>query len=141
MSLAQFLSSFIPAHNGYLPKWQLLVAVTALGNTVQAFLGLATTRRIYNLQPGLVTPLSSRTFGVWTILSSIVRFYAAYHINEKAVYDIAMWTYLIAFAHFASEVLIFRTATIKGPTVAPFIVATTSLVWMFLQYDFYVSTT
>jgi Erg28 like protein len=72
------------------------------------------------------------------------------------IYDIAMWTYFIAFAHFASEVLIFRTANVKGPTVAPFLVASrypdpcqhealswlftgSSLVWMFLQYDFYVA--
>jgi hypothetical protein len=41
-----------------------------------------------------------------------------------------MWTYFIAFAHFASEVLIFRTASVKGPTAAPFIVASKcSKIW------------
>ena len=41
----------------------------------------------------------------------------------RSVYDMAMWTYLLAFAHFMSEVLIFRTAKVSGPTIAPFIVA------------------
>lgn len=30
-----------------------------------------------------VTPLQARTFAIWTLTSSIVRFYAAYHITDK----------------------------------------------------------
>jgi hypothetical protein len=81
----------------------------------------------------------------------------------------ALLTYLFAFAHFSSEILIFRTAKINIPVLSPVIVASayhffvkvlrdlmialshdlpplfiiiiiiaTSLVWMILQYDFYV---
>ena len=74
----------------------------------------------------------------------------------------ALLTYLFAFAHFSSEILIFRTAKISIPVITPVIVASayhfilrilrdlttvlsrdpffvaTSLVWMILQYDFYV---
>jgi hypothetical protein len=79
----------------------------------------------------------------------------------------ALLTYLFAFAHFSSEILIFRTAKIRIPVLSPVIVASayhffvkvlrnlmivlshdfpppsfsyiaTSLVWMILQYDFYV---
>ena len=73
----------------------------------------------------------------------------------------ALLTYLFAFAHFSSEILIFRTAKISIPVLSPVIVASayhffvkvlrnlavclmtpfliaTSLVWMILQYDFYV---
>lgn len=31
-----------------------------------------------------VTPLQARTFGVWTLTSAVIRFYAAYNINNKA---------------------------------------------------------
>jgi len=85
MDISKLVFSFIPEQQGYLPKWQLFVALTALSNTIQSFLGIEVNRRLYNAKPGLVTPLSSRTFGIWTITSSVIRFYAAYHINEKSL--------------------------------------------------------
>lgn len=134
------LSSLIPQTAGLLPKWQLFVGVVAVLNTLQNFLTLKFTRRIYNAVPPAqpVTALQARTFAVWTLTSAVVRVYAAYHIQNKVIYDMALMTYLIAFAHFSSEIFIFRTAKIGPPVLSPCIVATTSLVWMISQYDFYV---
>ncbi|KAI0303723.1 Erg28-like protein [Multifurca ochricompacta] len=133
-------NNFLPHGDGKLPTWQLAVAATALFNTIQNFLTLQFTKRLYNnvspTQP--VTPLQARTFGIWTLTASVVRLYAAYNIHNKAIYDMALLTYLFAFAHFSSEVLIFRSARISIPILTPVAVATTSLVWMILQYDFYV---
>ncbi|EPQ54249.1 Erg28-like protein [Gloeophyllum trabeum ATCC 11539] len=129
----------LPEASGLLPKWQLLVAVMAVFNTAQNFATLKLTRRIYDRVPEhLVTPLQARTFAIWTLTSAVVRFYAAYHINEKVVYDMALFTYLLAFGHFSSELLIFRTAKLNAGVISPVIVSTTSLIWMFRQYDFYV---
>jgi hypothetical protein len=70
----------------------------------------------------------------------------------------ALFTYLIAFGHFSSELLIFRTAKINPALLSPVIVScefvqpifvalkmnvqsnpeATSLIWMLSQYDFYV---
>ena len=68
----------------------------------------------------------------------------------------AMFTYLIAFGHFGSEWLIFRSATTNPGLLSPVFVASMwrifypyqtyldytltagSLIWMFQQYDFYV---
>lgn len=76
----------------------------------------------------------------------------------------ALLTYLFAFAHFSSEILIFRTARLSIPVLSPVIVSSayqppfvgilrdpdasfdpltpffpaTSLVWMIAQYEFYV---
>jgi hypothetical protein len=68
-------------------------------------------------------------------------------------------TYLLAFLHFASELVIFRTAKFgpgalspvvvssestpvgapaKDPAIADRVTLAVSLTWMFLQYDFYV---
>nr|GAT60811.1 Erg28-like protein [Mycena chlorophos] len=111
----------------------------AVFNSLQNFATLKLTRRIYNNIPAAsVTPLQARTFAVWTLTSAVVRGYAAYHLNNKIVYDMTLFTYLIAFGHFASELLIFRTATPNPGVISPVVVSTTSLVWMFLQYDFYV---
>ncbi|KAF8896269.1 Erg28 like protein-domain-containing protein [Infundibulicybe gibba] len=133
------LAYWIPQQAGWLPKWQLFVAVTAVFNTVQNFATLKLTRRIYNnVPPATVTSLQARTFGAWTLVSAVVRLYAAYHINDKSIYDMALFTYLIAFGHFSSEFLIFRTAKLNPGLLSTFAVASASLVWMISQYDFYV---
>ena len=96
-------SLVIPNTPGLLPKWQLIVAGAALFNTVQCLLTTKLTRKVYNKTPDgttscilpyesffwmlfflfQVTALQARTFSVWTLTSAIVRFYAAYHINDK----------------------------------------------------------
>ena len=66
-------------------------------------------------------------------------------------------SYLIAFGHFGSEVLIYRSAQLTGPVISPVIVAcecpsalrpvrtrsptrhaATSLLWMLREYEYYV---
>ncbi|KAE9400239.1 Erg28-domain-containing protein [Gymnopus androsaceus JB14] len=137
--LSQVLESFLPASDGWLPIWQLVVASAAVFNAMQNYTTLKLTQRIYAGTPHLVNPLQARAFGTWTITSAVIRGYAAYHIHNKAVYDICIFSYLIAFSHFTSEWLIFKTCKLNGPVLSPFIVSSLSLVWMLSQYDFYVS--
>jgi len=85
-----------------------------------------------------VTELSARTFGTWTALSSIVRLYGAYHIDNPVVYEMVLWTYAIAFAHFFSEWLVFKTARWGKGLAGPVIVSTVSTTWMLLQWNHYV---
>ncbi|KAH8100102.1 Erg28 like protein-domain-containing protein [Cristinia sonorae] len=139
MSSINALLSFLPQSAGWLPKWQLFIATVAFFNTIQNFTTLKFTRRVYSKKVAEVTPLQARTFGVWTLLSAAVRFYAAYHIHEKSVYDITLISYLIAFGHITSELLIFGSAGIAFPSLSPLIVSSVSLLWMFSQYEFYVN--
>ncbi|EMD34138.1 hypothetical protein CERSUDRAFT_67722 [Gelatoporia subvermispora B] len=133
------LAHLLPQSTGWLPTWQLVVAVAALFNTAQNFATLKLTRRIYNnVVPTTVTALQARTFAIWTLTSAVIRLYAAYNIHSKPIYDMALLSYLFAFAHFSTELLIFRTAKLSGPVLSPVIVSTTSLVWMLTQYDHYV---
>jgi Erg28 like protein len=158
------MAELLPHHEGLLPKWLLLVrdipckigclsidtvqvAITSIGNSIQAYSTLSYTRRLYagprkgNAPEAVaspVNPLSARTFGTWTFTASIVRLYAAYHLDEPAWYQMALWTYLIAFGHFMSEMAVYKTARWRGPWLAPATVATSSLVWMVLQYSYYV---
>lgn len=85
-----------------------------------------------------LTPLAGRLFGVWTLVSCIVRCYAAYNLHMGPVYNMAYWTYLIAFGHFFSEAFIFKTMTIGTPQLFPFTLATCSLIWMPLVRGYYV---
>lgn len=85
-----------------------------------------------------MTDLAARLVGTWNFLAAVVRLYAAYHIDNEVAYTLSCWTYAIAVAHFGSEWLFFGT-TKAGPgmwRVLPFPVI--SLVWMFVQWDFYV---
>ncbi|EKM58206.1 uncharacterized protein PHACADRAFT_207040 [Phanerochaete carnosa HHB-10118-sp] len=136
-SLTDALRSYIPQGDGLLPKWMLLVAVTALFNTLQNFVTTKFTRRLYSSTPN-VTPLQARTFGTWTLLSAVVRAYAAYNIHDKTIYDMALLSFLIAFGHFASEVLVYRTAKLPGPVFSPVVVSSLSLFWMIRHYEHYV---
>ncbi|EIW84026.1 Erg28-like protein [Coniophora puteana RWD-64-598 SS2] len=137
-SLSPFLQ-YLPQAEGLLPKWQLLVATMALFNTVQNFATLKLTRRLYGrVSPQSITGLQARTFAVWTLTSAVVRGYAAYNINNKSIYDMALFTYLIAFGHFTSEIFVYRTAKVMSPVFSTLVVSTLSLVWMITQYDFYV---
>ncbi|KAF9174869.1 ergosterol biosynthesis protein [Mortierella sp. AD010] len=123
---------------GLLPKWLWIVGVTSFLNTFQAFVTLSATRRIYANKPHEVTGLSGRTFGVWTLLSSVIRLYGAYNLHLAPMYNITLCTFGIAWVHFMSEFVVFRTAKITGPFLAPCIVATSSLIWMVSQYGYYV---
>lgn len=94
--------------NSYISPIQ--VSAVAMFNSIQNYTTIALTQRVYSKRPQDVNTLSSRTFGTWTFLSAIVRCYAAYNIANQGVYDICIWSYLIAGAHFVSEWLIFGTA-------------------------------
>ncbi|OAA38840.1 transmembrane domain-containing protein [Metarhizium rileyi] len=85
-----------------------------------------------------VTPLAGRLFGTWTLITSIVRCYAAYNLHIGPVYNISYWTYIVAFGHFASEKFMFQSMTFGPPQVFPFMFATCALIWMPLVRDHYV---
>jgi len=132
------LIALLPAAPGFLPKWQLFVSGMAFFNSAQNLYTLSLTRRIYTKTPQEVNALQSRTFAIWTFTAAIIRIYCAYHINEKTIYDVAIWSYVAALAHFASEWLLFRSANLSAGLLAPLIVAPVSLIWMVMQYEFYV---
>ncbi|PSN69172.1 ergosterol biosynthesis protein-like protein [Corynespora cassiicola Philippines] len=160
--MASALTSYLPEQEGLLPKWLLLVSIISIGNSIQCYSTLHFTQRLYNGSattmapanvpartiktpsqgspeaPSQVTPLSSRTFGTWTALTGLVRLYAAYNLDNEAMYRLAIWTYGVAWIHFMSEWLVFKTTKWATPLAGPVIIATSSLVWMWLQWDFYV---
>lgn len=76
------MSSWLPQIAGVLPYWQLIVSVTAMLNSAQAYTGTTATARVYS-NTNEVNRLQARTFGTWTFLSAIIRFYGAYYLNEK----------------------------------------------------------
>ncbi|RAL17668.1 Erg28 family protein [Aspergillus homomorphus CBS 101889] len=133
---------YLPPFEGFLPQWLVLVSVVSAANSIQAYRSPAYAAELYNGKTAEgyshANALSSRTFGTWTFLSAVIRFYAAYNINNPAVYDLALWTFGIALVHFVGE-LVHGSARLKGRFVSPLIVASSTLTWMFLQRDGYLA--
>ncbi|OBA20089.1 Erg28-like protein [Metschnikowia bicuspidata var. bicuspidata NRRL YB-4993] len=130
------------AKGGYLPHWLLFISVVSVFNSLQNYLikDLTLTRKVYSKAPrSEVTNLSARTFGTWTLLTSIVRFYGAYNlIGNSQMYNLCIWTFVVAGGHFVSEWLIFKNCKLDKGLAGPLIVASSSLVWMLNQREFYV---
>ncbi|MCJ1411107.1 ergosterol biosynthesis protein [Ptychographa xylographoides] len=147
------MASYLPAYGGILPYWLLIVSAISVGNTIQTFTSIHFTKRVYSgctnglRQPGSktppatnypVTPLHARTFGVWSLVTCIVRIYAAYNISNPALYQLTLWTYIVGIAHFTSEWLVFGTAEWGMPLASPVVVAGGSLIWMLAQWGYYI---
>ena len=54
------------------------------------------------------------------------------------MYQLAIWTYVVALGHFYSEWLVFRTARLGEGLIGPLVISMTSLVWMVIEWDRYV---
>ncbi|KAF2725969.1 ergosterol 28 [Polychaeton citri CBS 116435] len=138
------LTSYLPPGDGFLPKWLFFISVVSLANSIQAYASLAGTQQVYaGGSPTVktsspVTALSARTFGTWTALSSVIRLYAAYNIADPKVYELALWTFGIAWVHFVSEWVVFGTARWGRGLAGPVFVSTGTGLWMLAQWGSYV---
>ena len=135
--LESVLTQYLPTTPGYLPKWLLFISVVAIFNSFQTYSNLALTKKVYSNSPEQVNGLSARTFGTWTLVSSIIRAYAAYNMTDVHVYNLCIVSYVIALWHFGSEWLIFKTCKFDKGLFGPLIVSTVSISWMLLQKDYY----
>ncbi|KAI8993212.1 Erg28 like protein-domain-containing protein [Pilobolus umbonatus] len=115
---------------GYLPRWLLFTSALGIFNSIQNFCTDTLTKRVYAGKPQEVTPLSGRLFATWTWSVSMIRIYAAFHLQHRFMYNLGIWTYVIALTHYTSELFIFRGCKFNGPFLSPLFVAVTSLIWL-----------
>ncbi|KAI9323241.1 Erg28 like protein-domain-containing protein [Dichotomocladium elegans] len=136
--IATMTSIFSTLPDGYLPKWFLFTSALGIFNTIQNLMTDKLTKRVYANKPNEVTPLSSRFFATWTWSVSMIRIYVAFHLQHRFMYQLGIWTYVIALTHYLGELFVFRTCKLNGPFMSPMSVAVTSLVWMISQQEYYV---
>ncbi|KAM4853175.1 ergosterol biosynthetic protein 28 homolog isoform 1-T2 [Thomomys bottae] len=120
-----------------LRSWLVIVSIIAMGNTLQSFRDHTFLyEKLYTGKPDLVNGLQARTFGIWTLLSSVIRCLCAIDIHNKTLYHITLWTFLLALGHFLSELFLFGTAAPTIGVLAPLMVASFSILGMLvgLQY-------
>jgi hypothetical protein len=110
------------------------MSALAILSTVQSYRSTAFTRRIYSSQ---ITPLSARTFGTWTLGSSVLRAYAAYRIDNPDLYVLALANFVISLWHWSIEWLWFGTTrwSLVWPSLAFEI---TTITWMLSVWGYYV---
>uniref|UniRef100_A0A9L0ISB3 Ergosterol biosynthesis 28 homolog n=1 Tax=Equus asinus TaxID=9793 RepID=A0A9L0ISB3_EQUAS len=77
-----------------------------------------------------VNGLQARTFGIWTLLSSVIRCLCAIDIHNKTLYHITLWTFFLALGHFLSELFVYGTAAPTIGVLAPLMVASFSILGM-----------
>ncbi|CAM0141524.1 ergosterol biosynthesis protein [Umbelopsis sp. WA50703] len=135
---AQATEIFSTLPEGNLPRWLLFTSALGIFNSVQNFFTDKLTKQVYANKPNEVTPLSGRLFATWTWSVSMIRIYAAFHLNNKIMYDLGIWSYVIALTHFVGELVVFGGCKVNVPFMSPMIVAVTSLTWMISHYDQYV---
>jgi Erg28 like protein len=63
------------------------------------------------------SPLAARLFGIVDFYSAVIRFYAAYNMENKPLYALATLTYVVMLTHFVGEWVVFGTA--RGREVGP----------------------
>lgn len=85
-----------------------------------------------------VTPLAARLFGVYTILAGVIRMYGAYRVHDPVLYQLCLFTHLLAAAHFTSEAFVYKTVRLGWEHAMPFTAAFSGSLWMILQYGHYV---
>uniref|UniRef100_A0A8D0QG08 Ergosterol biosynthesis 28 homolog n=1 Tax=Sus scrofa TaxID=9823 RepID=A0A8D0QG08_PIG len=67
-----------------LRSWLVMVSIIAMGNTLQSFRDHTFLyEKLYTGKPDLVNGLQARTFGIWTLLSSMIRCLCAIDIHNK----------------------------------------------------------
>ncbi|XP_041928225.1 ergosterol biosynthetic protein 28 homolog [Alosa sapidissima] len=119
-----------------LRSWLVMVSVIAMGNTVQSFRDHSfLSEKLYTGSPEFVNGLQARTFGIWTLLSSIIRFFCAMDIQNRTLYHITLWTFVLALGHFLSEAFIYKTAPLTIGVMAPLLVASFSIVAMLAGFQ------
>ena len=120
-----------------LQGWIFVVGLMALGNTIScyvdhSFLG----SRLYTGAPEKANDLAARLFGAWTLVSALLRLSCAILIKNRALFNLTLLSFIIAFVHFLSEAFIYKTAPLTIGVITPMIVSGVSTLWMLIAYWF-----
>lgn len=106
--------------------WLVCVASLRVLSVVLGYLQPATlTKSVFGLAADQVTPLTARTFGIWTLLSSVVTLMCALNLESGPLYRTTMASFVVALLYFVLEVGVYHTVDVRS-AIPPFIIASKS---------------
>lgn len=120
-----------------LQRWLFLVACLRL---LSVYIGIFDPEKfriaLIDLEPQLVNDLYGRLFATWTLLTCGLCLICARNPTNPAIYGATLLSFVVALVHFLSELLIFKTMSIKG-AASPMVVAGLSVLWMGAGWNYY----
>lgn len=103
-------------------------------SVVQGYKGPHTFRqRIFTRRPEQVSPLAGRLFAVWTLVTCFCCLVASQNLDNRPVFLITIFSFLVALFFFALETLWYGTLNLNAVNSIPFFVASISVAWMLLE--------
>ncbi|KAL2160755.1 hypothetical protein VTH06DRAFT_952 [Thermothelomyces fergusii] len=124
--------------DGYLPYFLLFESVAAAIHTVVCYVSppAVSLKQFSGPKRPPPTLLLAHVYGIKNLYTALIRGYAAYHISNRPVYDLAMFSFAGVLALYVGEFAIWKTAAWREVRF-PFILSGTSLVWMLAQRSWY----
>ncbi|GAB5030483.1 ergosterol biosynthetic protein 28 [Nannochloropsis oceanica] len=118
--------------------WLICVASLRVLSVVLGYLQPATlAKSVFGLATDQVTPLTARTFGIWTLLSAIITLMCALNIESGPLYRTTMASFAVALLYFVLEVGVYHTVDVRS-AMPPFIIATLSVLLLAAGYSYIV---
>eukprot|EP00897_Mesotaenium_endlicherianum_P010159 jgi/Mesen1/9171/ME000591S08498 len=112
--------------------WLLLLAFLRLSSVYFAFFNSWALKTAV-FSKAEVTSLHARTFGTWTALTCMLTAICAFNLDCKPLYLATVLSFIVAFAHFFLELVLYGTMSISNfATVGTF--AGVSVMWMLLEW-------
>ncbi len=103
--------------------WLICVASLRVLSVFLGYLQPATlAKSVFGLATDQVTPLTARTFGIWTLLSAIVTLMCALDLESGPLYRTTMASFAVALLYFALEVGVYHTVDVHS-AMPPFVIA------------------
>ncbi|KAF2849141.1 ergosterol biosynthesis protein-like protein Erg28 [Plenodomus tracheiphilus IPT5] len=132
------MPAFTSNHDGYLPYFLLFTALLATIHSVICYVSApsASLRQFSGQLAPPHTQLLAHVYGVKNIYTSLIRAYAAFNVNNRALYDLATLTYVLVLFLFISELAVWKTARLRE-SVFPFLNAGVGLTWMMATRGWY----
>lgn len=82
------------------------------------------------------TGLLARVYATKNLYTSLIRLYAAYHVANAQLYDLAACTFAGVLWLYGTELAVYQTARLREAAF-PFVTAGVGLGWMLVQRDWY----
>ena len=81
-----------------------------------------------------VSALAARLFSAWCSITCALCLFLSQNLDNRALFVVTFFSFAVAFAFFALELVVYCTVDIRGVWMQAFI-ATTSLVLMYMHMD------